>query len=564
MVFTSERKAHIPTQDILSWIFDDVKYDQDKPIYVDTETPSRSISSRQARSIIRKLAAGFAAAGLQRGDCVCLNSFNDVSLYQAAFVGFPEALPQVSYSMLFLGIIAAGGIFSGTNPSYTPYELSHHLKVSKSRYVITEAALLPKVLEATDKLAIRRENVWIFDVRDITIPPGFKSWTELMNHGEADWQRFDDEKTARETTAARLFTSGTSGLPKAANLSHYNFVAQHTLVHEIDIKPYESSALLCLPMFHAACVPVAHTSPLRSGNVAYVMRRFELEPFLSNYQKYKITEMRIVPPIVIAIIMSPLSQKYSLRSVKIASCGAAPLGKAEQKKLHNLLAPGALFTQVWGMTETTCIATKFYYPEDDNTGSVGRLLPNIEAKIVDDEGKEVHDYGVRGEMCVRGPTIVQGYFDNAMANADSFDSDGFFHTGDIVFCDAKTKKWYVVDRKKELIKVRGFQVAPPELEAVLLSHSHIVDAAVIGVRHRGEPDLEHPRAYVVKRPGPKGLGLTPSSVKEFCSGKLAKYKELTGGVVFVDAIPKNASGKILKRVLRDQAKIELQQSASKL
>lgn len=167
-------------------------------------------------------------------------------------------------------------------------------------------------------------------------------------------------------------------------------------------------------------------------------------------------------------------------------------------------------------------------------------------------------------MCIRGPIVISGYFENPKANAESFDSEGFFKTGDIVYCDSKTKKWYVVDRKKELIKVRGFQVAPPEIEATLLGHPLIVDAAVIGVKHASEPDVELPRAYVVKRPGPESESLDEAAVKKHCAERLAKFKELTGGVKFVDAIPKNASGKILKRVLRDMAKDEQDSEKARL
>ena len=206
----------------------------------------------------------------------------------------------------------------------------------------------------------------------------------------------------------------------------------------------------------------------------------------------------------------------------------------------------------------------FYHPEDDETGSVGRLIPNCEAKIIDDSGKDISAYDTRGEMCIRGPTVTTGYFENPKANAETYDAEGYFKTGDIVYCDGKSKKWYVVDRKKEFIKVRGFQVAPPELEGVLLSHPLIIDAAVIGVKHASEQDVELPRAYVVKRPGPESKSLDEKTIKDYCAVRLAKYKELTGGVRFVDSIPKTASGKILKRVLREEAKAELQQGKAKI
>jgi acyl-CoA synthetase (AMP-forming)/AMP-acid ligase II len=212
------------------------------------------------------------------------------------------------------------------------------------------------------------------------------------------------------------------------------------------------------------------------------------------------------------------------------------------------------------MTETTCIATLTPWPEHDYTGSSGKPVANLDIKWVDDEGKDITTYDTRGEICFRGPIVIPGYFENPEANKTSFDADGFFHTSDIGYCNTKTRSWYIVDRKKELIKVRGFQVAPPELEAVLLSHSNIVDAGVIGVP-ANDYDGESPRAYVVRIPGSDSSKLTEEAVKNYVAEKLSKYKRLEGGVVFVDATPKNASGKILKRVLRERAKKELSLSA---
>ncbi|KAL1987210.1 hypothetical protein VTN96DRAFT_4542 [Rasamsonia emersonii] len=187
----------------------------------------------------------------------------------------------------------------------------------------------------------------------------------------------------------------------------------------------------------------------------------------------------------------------------------------------------------------------------------GRLIPNLEAKLIDDDGNNISAYGVRGELCVRGLTITPGYFENPKANAEAFDSEGWFKTGDIAYRDESTRKWYIVDRKKGLIKVRAFQVAPPELEAVLLSHPQIIDAAVIGVTIP-RADSEYPRAYVVRRPGPEGQRLTKDEVKKHVADRLARYKALTGGVKFVDAIAKTASGKILKRVLKEDSKMDFE------
>jgi acyl-CoA synthetase (AMP-forming)/AMP-acid ligase II len=183
--------------------------------------------------------------------------------------------------------------------------------------------------------------------------------------------------------------------------------------------------------------------------------------------------------------------------------------------------------------------------------------PANRRRLIDDNGNNISAFGVRGELCVRGPTVTPGYYRNTSADASAFDTEGWFKTGDVAYCDGRTRKWYIVDRKKELIKVRGFQVAPPELEAVLLGHPLIVDAAVIGVVFPGG-DTECPRAYVVRRPGGEGEGLTEDEVMRYLGERLARYKALTGGVKFVDAIAKNPSGKILKRVLREDSKRDIE------
>ncbi|KAE8353424.1 hypothetical protein BDV28DRAFT_164950 [Aspergillus coremiiformis] len=498
-----------------------------------TDNPSRSISYQQARTIIRKLIAGLRAWGVQNGDCVLVHSFND--LY---------------YSMLVLAIVGAGAVFTGSNPSSTAMEISYHLKASEARFIIAEPEILAPVQAAMKERGIAESNLLIFNVLGQPVPAGLTSWEELFSTGEEDWLRFDDRKICEETDAARLFSSGTSGLPKATRITHRNLIAQHELVFELQPRPYQIRRIMPLPMFHAAAAPCTHFSPLKGRHVIYVMRRFDLAAFLENVEKFHITDLLVVPPMVLAIVMSPQAQAHAyLKGVRLAMVGAAPLSKDIQERLRAMLAKDATCNQVFGMTETCCVATIFPYYEQDDTGSVGRNLSNVE--LVDDEGNDILAYGVRGELCIRGPTVTPGYFNNPEANASSFDPDGWLRTGDIAYCDEHTMKWYIVDRKKELIKVRAFQVAPPELEAVLLSHPFIVDVAVIGLRGV-LPDSELPRAYVVRRPG-AGDRLTEKEVQEYLGERLAKYKALTGGVKFVDAIPKTPSGKILKQILREEA-----------
>ncbi|KAL4962082.1 acyl--CoA ligase [Aspergillus stella-maris] len=545
MIFEPLHRVIIPNTDILTYLFANPKYDTDRPMYIDVANPIRTISHTQARTVIRHLIAGLKKWGVQDGDCVAIHSFNDIY-----------------YPMLVLAIVGSGGIFTGTNPAYTPHELAHHFRASEARFIISEPELVPNILEAAGMVGIEKGRVRVFDtLPGQSVPGDMVSWKRLFEEGEENWVSFDDGERARGTCAARLFSSGTTGLPKAVTITHHNLVAQQEVVFEQNPRPYQASRIIATPLFHAAAAPSTHFGLLKSGHTLYIMRRFELSTFLHTFEKYSITDLTLVPPIAIAILMNDLTHSRPfLKSARIATCGAAPLDKGVQARIRRLMAPGAPFTQVWGMTETSCIATMFPYPEGDESGSVGWLVGNVETKLVDDKGNNISAYNTRGELCVRGPTITPGYFNNPTANAVSFDKEGFFHTGDIAYCDGKTRKWYIVDRKKELIKVRGFQVAPPELEAVLLSHKGIVDAAVIGVSD-GLGETELVKAYVVRR---AGENFSEGEVKGYLAARLARYKTLTGGVRFVNAIPKNASGKILKRVLREEAKKEREREKARM
>ncbi|PVH90826.1 acetyl-CoA synthetase-like protein [Periconia macrospinosa] len=533
MPFLAKQHSSISNQDLLSWLFDEPQYDLDKPVYIDAADSSRSISGRQGRSIVRRVAAGLRIQGLQDGDCVVVASFNNIY-----------------YPILVLGIIAAGGIYSGFNPSFTPFEIAHRVNTVHGKFILTEPERLKAITDA--KQDVPKERIFIFDNMGQAIPDGFRSWKTLLDHGEIDWPRFTDPNTSKTTNCMFMFSSGTTGLPKAVQITHHNLVAQHVLVSEDHPKPYEIRRLIALPMFHMSSTPIVMIAPFRQGVPTYIMRSFNLEPFLKYHQDYQITELVMVTPTAIEIIMSPLNKKYSLKSLKSVMCGAAPLDKGPQARFQALLAPDTPFTQVWGMTETSCIASMIPWPEHDITGSVGWMLNNLDVKLVDDDGRDISAPDTRGEICIRGPTITRGYYENEEANARDFDSEGFFHTGDIAYMDGKTGLWYIVDRKKELIKVRGLQVAPAELEAALLSHPSIIDAAVIGIPAPADSrEGELPRAYVTQRPGTAKM--SEKEVVEYAAGRLVEYKRLEGGVRFVEAIPKTVSGKILKRVLREWA-----------
>lgn len=452
----------------------------------------------------------------------------------------------------------------GTNPSYTRHELNHAIKIAKVRFVFAEPEILPNIVAALERNGLDiKKRLYVLDTQqEQQIPSGLKSWRSLMKYGLEDWVRFNKEANSRDM-AQLYFTSGTSGLPKCAVTSHRNLVSEHQLFFEQYPREYPFSIVFCMPFFHVGILPQVLVSVIREGRAAYVMRRFELEPYLQYHSKYKVTEMFLVPPMVISIVMSgladPTSKMYrrdcNLKSVRNGIVGAAPCSGDMQSRFHALLGDGATFSQVWGMTETTSmavmvpwdVARKTAAGEMDSWGTVGLPLPEMQMKLVDAEGNDVTENG-RGELYVKGPTVVKEYFENEKATKESWDKDGYFKTGDVIQVDPQTGLMYVVERVKELIKVRGFQVAPAELEGVLTAHPDIVDAAVIGIPI--SEDIELPRAYIVKR---EGSSLQAEQVLAHMREHLARYKHLDGGVHFLREIPKLPSGKILKRVLRELA-----------
>lgn len=586
------------------------------------------------------------------------------------------------YPLLWFGVIGSGGRVSGCNPAYHALEVTHHFKVAQAKFVITEVESLDVVRTAAKECGIPDSHIYTIatatDCRNNSdkAHDRFQSWEALCQHGEEDWVSFNDEARAKETIAALGSTSGTTGLPKAAIHPHKHFIAQNTMIATSNgERPYrvcsladnrvavlltanQVTQLVCLPMFHAFTAQVALITPLRYGHTSYYMPRFQLESFLGYVQRYKITDLAVVPPIVTALNSISPTKRVSLHSLRYILCAGAPLDGKVQSKLYGQLAPEAVVGQVWGVTELAWI-TSFTWKEKDESGSVGRLLPSTELKILDEDGNAITEDNVRGEAYVRSPSMFNGYLNNPEANREAFQSDHedhniartppggkrsfdemreygegidkslptressthkrrasdprlkgkspratassssssslpsrnpgssppanqagrngvWYRTGDVVY--VSRGRVFVAGRCKEIIKVRGWQVSPSELEAILLTHDQIADVAVKGVvcttskaAANGLHD-ELPRAYVVKKPSAsasagasgaprthEGDGkddqnqkpLTEEDVKTFLGQKVVGYKRLDGGVKFVEKIPRNPTGKILRRLLKD-------------
>jgi len=374
--------------------------------------------------------------------------------------------------------------------------------------------------------------------------------------------------TSKTTLATINYSSGTTGLPKGVCVSHYNIISnsEQTIFMRDEEHPYSPSArpeerwLGFLPLYHAygmftgsgSIHGLIWTGQLYMCVMApkllvpvYIMAKFVYEEFLRSIQTYRITHLQSAPPILVMLDKRPETSKYDLSSLKHILCGAAPLSKELQNAVSRRFNVNII--QGWGMTEVTCGAIHVPGGRVDDSGSVGLLDPNCECKLLDEDGKEVAP-GEPGEMYVRGPQVCLGYWKNDAATKETIDDQQWLKTGDIAV--VKDNWFWIVDRKKELIKVNALQVAPAELEAVLLENENVADAAVVGITLHGE---EWPRAYITLKDESKDR-TSAEDIQKWMKGRVAKHKQLVGGIKFIDEVPKLASGKIQRKVMRDWAK----------
>jgi acyl-CoA synthetase (AMP-forming)/AMP-acid ligase II len=469
----------------------------------------RRITYGELLDDVRKTAAGLSQRGIRKGDVVSIWAPN-----------VPE------WPIAFFGAVRLGAIVHTSNPVSTPEELAFQLSDGNVKLLITVNALADKARAAIEQ---SKRSIELFTLDET---PGIPTLASLMVDAEPPAVTIDPP----HDIVALPYSSGTTGLPKGVMLTHRNVVAQ---LQQIDaIESVEMPALLgVLPFFHIYGMVIIMMHGLMRGASIVTLPKFEFEPFLKVLQDWPIVSAHIVPPIVVALGKHPAVDNYKFPHLKYLFSGAAPLGpeltEAVEKRLNIKIRQG------YGMTEASP-ATHYTVAGSERSGTVGLLLPSTECRIIDPETGKDAPTGERGEVWVRGPQVMKGYLNNPEATARTVDDDGWLHTGDIGVVD-DDGYLTVVDRLKELIKVKGFQVAPAELESLLLKHPKIADVAVIPVSD--EDSGEVPKAIVVPR-GP----LTADEVIQFLLPQVAHYKRVRQ-VAFVDAIPKSPSGKILRRVL---------------
>lgn len=502
----------VPAVNLTEYVLGQAGRFGDRIALVDGLTGER-LTYAELGSTVAAAAAGLTRLGVRTGDVVGLMSHN-----------------QPRYAVAEHAAIAAGAAVTPINPVVTVGELIKQLAGSRAKVLITSEDAIDKAREAAR--AVEIEHVFVLGEHADVRP-----FTDLLVGGPPVSRPEFDPAT---TPAAVPFSSGTTGTAKGVLLTHRNLVAnleQTRVGWQITDRDVMAAVL---PFFHIYGFQIILNSGLLAGATIVTLPRFELGAYLRMLAEYRVTRAYFAPPMVLAIANAGEVESYDLSSLQFGICGAAPLDVEVTERAEKRL--GCLIRQGYGMTEASP-GTHQVFDEDFARlapGNVGRLAPSTQARLVE-PGTDVDvEPGETGELLIRGPQVMAGYLNNPKATGEAI-TDGWLHTGDLVRVDDQGVFW-IVDRLKELIKYKGYQVAPAELEAVLLTHPDVLDAAVIGIPH--DEGGEAPKAFVVTaRP------LEAGELMAWVAERVAPYKKVRA-VEFVDAIPKSPAGKILRRLLK--------------
>ncbi|GFO49199.1 4-coumarate--coa ligase 1-like [Plakobranchus ocellatus] len=456
--------------------------------------------------------------------------------YRKGDVLLAFAVNNVDYTVLMVACAAIGVWFSAANPGFTSDELARQLQHSGARGMCISALLsgVAKEAMANKEFPNKVKDLFVFGEAS-----GFQPFGDLLVD---DGKAFPDvDVDATKDVFVLPYSSGTTGFPKGVMLSHHNCVANVFQICKLLSPDDQDRCIGLLPLYHIYGMVVVQFVSLMGGASITYLPKFDPESFLKCLHQRKISVAFLVPPLILFLAKHPMVSNFDLTAIKEVVCGAAPLGEELTEEFIARHPSVEALRQGYGMTETSPVTN---LDMTQTPGSAGHMLPNTLGKIVDVDSRQTLGMGERGELCVKGPNVMQGYYMNQEATDDMISADGWLYTGDIGYFNEEGVV-VIKDRLKELIKYKGSQVAPAELEAVLLSHPDIQDVAVIGVPDQAAGEL--PKAFVVARPG---SNLTPDQVTGFLEGKVAHTKRLRGGVQFIEEIPKNPSGKILRRVLK--------------
>jgi len=513
MVFASPLPdVEIPDVPLTEYVLAHAERLGDKPALIDGGS-GRTLTYAGLAGAIRSLAGGLAAKGFGRGDVLALMSPN-----------IPE------YAVIFHGVAMAGGTITTINPTYTAQEVHKQLVDSAASILVTIPMFLEVATEGAKDTSVT--EIYVLGEAEGALPVTALFGAPLAAQVPVE----------ADTVVVLPYSSGTTGISKGVMLTHHNLIANVAQVLSgADISENESF-IAVLPFFHIYGMQVLMNTGLRAGVTIITMPRFDLEEFLRLHQEHGITRSFVAPPIVVALAKHPMVDSYDLSALKQVFSGAAPL--SAELSLECGARLGCDVVQGYGMTELSPVS-HLTPPGNYKPGSCGVTAPNTLTMVVDPVTQKELGVDEDGEICIKGPQVMVGYLGNQAATDAIFDREGWLHTGDIGHVDADGHM-FIVDRLKELIKYNGFQVPPAELEALLLTHPAIADAAVVGLPDESAGEI--PVAHVVLRPGAEA---TPEEIMAFVAGQVAHYKQIRQ-VVITDTIPKSASGKILRRLLKDK------------
>lgn len=509
----------IPDVGLPEFLFSDLGEHTDRVALIDGPS-GRTMTFGELAQGVDRFAAALGERGLGRGDVIAV---------------FAPNTPY--YPVVFHGALAAGVAVSTVNALYTPDELAFQLRDSGAKVLVTVSAFLDRA-----RAALREEGLAVTEVVLLDAARDEAS-TPLPENALADLLTTTAERPtvslSGDDVAALPYSSGTTGRAKGVVLTHRNLVANLVQFAEMQQTTTESKILAVLPFFHIYGMTVMMNNGIYQRAAVVTMPKFDLAEFLRIVSEHRVDRIYIAPPIAVALAKHPMVEQYDIDCVDVVFSGAAALdadlGHKVAKRLNCKVFQG------YGMTELSPVSHAM--PEDRpdmDLSSIGVALPNIECKIVDPETGEESE---RGELWVKGPNVMREYLNNPDATADTLDADGYLHTGDVATVTDEGV-FYIVDRVKELIKYKGYQVPPAELEALLLTNDSIADAAVIGVKDaEGE---EIPKAFVVKQ---QGAEISEDDVMSFVADRIAPHKKVRV-VEFIEQIPKSGSGKILRKDLR--------------
>ncbi|HET6670993.1 MAG TPA: 4-coumarate--CoA ligase family protein [Pyrinomonadaceae bacterium] len=525
MIFSSPHPTvAIPEISLTDFVLQRVAEFGDKPAIIEGPT-GRTITYAQLAPLIRRLAAGLADLGLQKGDVLAIYSPN---------------LPE--FALTFHAVASLGGVVTMVPPLFTDDEIKTQLRDSAAKFLVTVPALIDKARDAASAANIEKIIVLGDSGSDDLIP-----FASLLDHNAEPPASLINP---REDLVALPYSSGTTGFPKGVMLTHRNLVAMLCQLQANDALTEDDTMICVVPMYHLYGLHVVMNLALSQGATVVTLPRYDLKQFLEVLEKYEVTIAPLVPPLVLALSRAPEVANYDLSNLRLIHCGAASLSSNVAEDCVERL--GCQIKYGYGLTEVSPLSHASLPLKGDKPGSVGYCLPNTECKIVDPETNAELPANAEGEIWIRGPQVMKGYLGNPQATEEMIDKEGWLRSGDVGYADEQGRL-FVVDRLKELIKYKGRQVAPAELEAVLLSHPAVVDAGVIP-----SPDEEAgevPKAFVVL----KGKA-SAEELMDFVAQRVAPHKRIRL-LEFVKEIPKSPAGKILRRLLVQRERTHTQSGA---